>query len=582
MAEQGKTPTRDDLDESDYDWLDVTDFTAGVYDYSSIAASSPNVPAPKGAADAGQTWACIALPAGGLGPLPGVAVEHIWTPTHNTGAGEENYITGWLVHDELADGTTECFVILEYDNGTNRLWEAFSFIAETGVFTPIVFESNPSSADGIFGSPYPQLTRVANTDPTTTPGLPVIVFPSGGPATASTPTDSESGQLWVYPDPTNPTAYGAQQLITSVGGGDFSSVSGQVIVHESRILVFAGITYDYPAGGGFETNEQINFTDPPNSNIFGFQQTVIEGEEPFGYGCAGSISAGELFLVKKRGGGVVVTGDLVDFNATYLPGVQPTGGLYGRGDSGVGGFAYCSWDNGLWIWNGSNTSQKASSQLDDNFFLPPEFLGGMDSNNYGFFCQWIGDKLYTSNNMVFDSRTNGWWRYYPTKAQGGMDLYYVNPVKGPSFYAGVLSFDDVSGTANPVFMLRFDEDTPTETFQWHSLPIRLTTKRYVQARSIIVRASSNDGNTGSQVKISIFNGTTQVGSVTTPSGDITSVPTMIRMPIGGVSAGSTPYSSEDITFRIEGIGNGAAAPNVHSVSIGWAKRTQAKTTGVGS
>src|SRR5208282_2542453 len=122
-------------------------------------------------------------------------------------------------------------------------------------------------------------------------------------------------------------------------------------VHQNRIIVLSGVTYDYPAGSGFDTNEQICFTDPPNSAALGFQQTVLVPEEPYGYGCAGSISAGELVLIKKRGGGVVVTGDIFSPNVTDLPGVEPTGGIYGNASSGLDGFFYCSYENGAWVWN---------------------------------------------------------------------------------------------------------------------------------------------------------------------------------------------------------------------------------------
>ena len=618
--------------ETDYQWIELTDFTAGCYDYTSISGGTPNVPGPKGAADATQTFSCIALPSGGLGPLPGLAQSYTWPLTN----GATTYLVGLLVHDELANGDTEAIIIGEYDTGTNHIWGAASYILETNTATSIV-ETTEASASGIFGSPYPQMTRasplievsgvsidgstavitvvsggwpgvnvgdfatvasgtgtipadttvqsISGNDltlsgPTTAagtatvgftdvnqPGQPVVVFPAGGPAE---PTDA--GALYMYPNPQTPTSYTPYDLIPLT-----PSVTGQVIVHQNRVVVLSGITFEYPTGGGFETNEQINFTDPPNSQVLGFQQTVLAAEEPYGYGAGGSQSAGELFLVKKRGGGLIVSGDIFSPSVTFFPGIQPTGGFYGSSSSGVTGFYYCSANNGAWRWNGGNTSMKVSNQLDDSFFLPAEF-DTMDSNNYGFYCRCIGDKVYFSNNWLYDTRTGGWWRYYPTAAQGGTNLFWVNEVDGPQIYAANLSFPD----SDKSFLYRFDQTIPTQGYQWHSLPIRLTTDRYVELRQVVLRASSNSGNTAATVEVSVWNGTTQVGSVTTPSGHISEYPTMISMPIGAINAAGHPYSSEDLTIRISAHGNSGAAPNIHSVSLGYKQVASAPTIGVSS
>ena len=553
--------------ESDYEWLDLADFSAGIYDYTRIAATNPNVPAPKGSADPNETFSCVALPGGGIGPLPKMVEDYQWPGDFVT--GPNNFVVGLLVHDELANGNTEAFAVGEMDDGVNRFWQAWSYIPETTTGTLIVQQIN-ASGSGLFGSPYPQMTRAAATAPTTTVGIPVIVFPIGGPAS---PPAEPTGTVFMYPDPAAPTVYGAKLLYTPGNPG----VAGQVLVHQSRIIVLSGIAYSYPAGGGFDTNEQIAFTDPPNSTVLGFQQTVLATEEPFGYGAGGSISAGELVLVKKRGGAIVVTGDIFSPNVTILPGVQPTGGIYGSAHSGMPGFVYCSFDNGAWVWNGGSTAQKISNQLDDSFFLPPEFAT-MLSNNYGFYVRCIGDKVYFSNNWMLDLRTNGWWRYYPTKSQGGADLFYVQEVDGQQIYGGRLSFPSTDRT----FLYRFDQQVPTETWQWQGLPIRLSTDRFVELRQVIVRASSNLANANGTVKVEVYNGATLVGSVTSPNGDINAAPTMLRMPIGAVSAGGSGYASEDLTIRIIADGAGGPAPNVHSVSLGWKQVAKAKTIGVAS
>ncbi len=610
-------------------WYEVSDFSPGVYTHVNTTGTFNRLlEAPKGAADAAGTYACVSLPDGGLGPWYELDHSYSYTPI----SGTTNYLVGFLVHDELANGDTEAFIVTEYDNGTNRHWQAYSYDITTNTFTLVQSTTEATSTGGIFGSPYPQFTRVNLTfvtgvtftsgspnisaasfagvsdgdsisiwsvtsgtpsipaettvetitsttgvlsvnatgsgtalvafTSTVTPGNPVIVFPVGGPAS---PTDPQAGQVYLYPDPSNPTAYGTLALITG-SGTNWSSVAGQILVHQNRIIDLAGITYSYPAGGGFDTNEQINFTDPPNSAVLGFQQTVVVPEEPYGFGAGGSISAGELFLVKRRGGGVVITGDIFAPNVTFLPGVQPTGTIYGQGCSGMAGFFYCSYAQGAWLWNGANTAQKISTQLEDNFFLPAEYFTGMKSNNYGFFIQSIGDKVYFSNNYLYDSRTNAWWKYYPDASQGGTNLYYVNPVSGPKIYAANLSFG--SGAD---FMYEFDTATPAQHYQWTSMPTVLPVQdRVIDVREVVIKASCTAANCS--VTLTILDKGAVVWGPTAQTGTLSQGPDYVRFNTAGLGC-TAPQ------FRIN-VDNASAGDMgvVHDMRVRWRPRAHQAVT----
>ena len=560
--------------DSDYQWIDLADFTAGCYSYSSVAGTDPNVPAPHGALNADETYSCVALPNGGLGPLPGVAQSYDWTDTSG-GATVTTFVTGLLVHDEI--GQVEAIVMVEWDDGTNHYFIADSFLPASSAFTRITSTTNASGGKNEFpfGSPYPQMTRATDTDPTSTPGAPVCFFPVASFAYPN----ATAGQIFCYPNPASRTSYTPLKLITD---GSPQSESGMILAHENRLVVLANAGYDWPAGGAgvWGVNETINFTDPPNSVTYPAssttgQQLIAVAEEPYGYGCGGSISAGELVLIKRLGGAAVITGDLFDpTSITPLPGVQGTGQGYGNADSGQGGLVYCSIDEGAWIWNGSNTSEKISGNLDDAFYT-----NGQQFIYLSWYTKWIGDKIYFSNNWMLDTRTNSWWRYWPTAGQGGHDLFWIQPVDGDTYWCAPLTFQSTDKT----FLLEFSESTPAKTWQAQTLPIRLTTERYVELRRVVVRASSNGGNTGATIKVEVLNGSTVVGSVTTPA-TIGPTPTMIRMPIGSVTASGADqvYASEDITVRITADGNGGAAPNLHSCSIGYTQRAQAPTVGVSS
>ena len=150
-------------------WIAIDDFTPGCYSNGGVVVGNTvdrMLSAPPGAADAENTWACYALPSKALAALPGVTEVYTWpdlTPVtgYNDVVNSPSYLVGLLVHDELANGDTEAILILEFDNGANRYWHAYSYILETTTATSIVTNGGTPSALGIFGSPYPQFTRVA-------------------------------------------------------------------------------------------------------------------------------------------------------------------------------------------------------------------------------------------------------------------------------------------------------------------------------------------------------------------------------------------------------------------------------------
>lgn len=617
-------------------WLDITDFSAGCYSHDNTPSPTQVdrlLPAPPGAADAAGTYGCLCLPQGGLGALPALVDAYTWTATDN-GAGT-NYLVGLLIHDELGDGNTEAFVINEFDDGVNRYYDAYSYIVETTTFTAIQTNTE-STASGLFGAPYPVFTRanlifvatvslstttsITGTFPasivpgmfafilfgtgtippdttvisnsgstivlsnattagtadvgfssTTMPGSPVIVFPTAGPAS---PTDPASGQLYMYPNPATPTSYTPLPMIYDLGGGNWSSITGQTIAHQSRIIILAGQNEPYPAGGGFSDNEQINYTDPPLSPALGNQKTILVAEEPYGYGAWGSINAGELFLVKKRGGGVVLTGDIFSPNVTYLPGVQPTGGFVGQANSGMAGFFYCSYANGAWLWNGGNTAQKISTQLDDLFYLPPEWTT-IQSNNYGYYTQSIGDKTYFSNNWLYDQRAHSWWKYYPDEAQGGTSMFWVQPVAGQYIYTAALSF-----TSSGNFLYRFDTSKSTQGYQWRSLPLRLVAgdelqDRVTDVREVVVRASCAVPSAAA-VTLTLLDAGSVVWGPVAQTGNVSAGPDIIRWNLGS-AAGAGGLRQPQIQLGVISSTNDDNAV-IHSISVKYRNRAHEATT----
>jgi hypothetical protein len=536
-----------------YQWFKIDDFTPGVYDNSFISSADPKISAPMGSADADNTFCCAALGKTlGLGPLPALATSFGYSPSF-PGSLVTWYITGFIDNPGLNNIDDELIIILEGDDGGTHYVLAYSYDVQ-GASTNVILNSTSGTVGGIFGAPYPVWTRM-NATGTGNPS-PGLIFPGA----VTTDASGSNGHVYLYPPIAAPTTFAVQDLI--VAG---SSVTGQTIAYGDRILALAGVNYSWPAGSGINTNENINFTDPPRSSTYGNQQTILGSEIPWGYGAWGTQSVGELMLIKKYGGGLIVYGDIFSpTSVVEMPGVQPTGDFVGQARPSVLGLVYCSEDRGAWVWNGGNTSKKISSQLRDNFY--DCFTNFIASNNYGFNVQTWQDWLLFSNNFMYNPDTNSWWVLYPTVANGtgtvpGQTFWWYTPGRfGDQMYAAPLGFTH----ANNLWFSLFDNKVPAPHWQWQSLPIHVTpnSDRVVDVREVVLRVSdpSNSGN----CTVSLWIDGTTYG----PVGGIGNDPTPIRFntAVNGVF---------EIILRVNGDNAIAgSSPVLHSIDVGYSVRAE--------
>jgi hypothetical protein len=522
-------------------WQSLSDFTPGVYDFTFTYGTNGELPpAGPGAADAGFTYCCIGLPQGGLGPLPALTTSYTWPAGSFPGSVTTMYITGMTENPGLVNGVPEIVWMTEGDDGTNHYLLAYS--SPIGGTTQTVVSVSATTTTGIFGSPYPTWDRMNSTY--TNPGLPVLVFP----AAVATDPNGTTGHMFVYPNPSSRSSFSALDMITVPGT---NGVTGQLICYQNRAMGLSAAPATYPAGGGVQGNEQINYTDPANSDTYGDQQTTLVAENPWGYGAAGSVSAGELFLVKKRQGGVIMTGDIYQPTATYLPGVQPTGDLYGKAEPTDQGLIYCAEGAGAWIWNGGNTSQKLSRQVRNDFYDCSTNV--IASNNYGFFVKRWGDLVLFSNNFVYSSLTNSWWVLYPqttvTNYTGIKFFHYDNGTFGYQMYASPLT---VTSASNP-YLYKFDMQTPAQHYQWQSLPLNVAGPHdhVYDIRQITLKVSST-ANNNSTVTVTVLS----QGSVawTSPATAVPSNVTTLRFNVGAEG-----LQAPAIRINVDNVGAGDTA-----------------------
>ncbi len=560
-----------------YKWLTIEDFTPGIITNAqtvfALGEGFRGIPG-KQLGQAQQARGCIALPGGGLAPLPG-----IYIPPWNDGVpniaplrpvgpfGTESLISGFFVGGKIFDNTVngglaadELIICQEnFDTGTNEatFWiDAYTVSNVGGGGTGLGnlgSDAGPPIGLPLWTTMTGGQTR-ANSDPTQvgSPCWALEYWFRGEPT--GFPTGHGLTFLICYPDPTAPSTAGySPYQLAGVETGN----PGPIILHQNRIIQ-AGL-FAAPWGSvqrDWWTAEQLNYTDPPNSLALGAQEEVFVQENPTGYATWGSQSASELFLVKNNGGGLIISGDLNAPTVTALPGVTPTYGISCRGASTPIGFVYAVNNRGIWSWNGSNTSQKISNQLDDNSFIVealPELFAGPTVQ----IIQW-GDWIITSNDWLFDTNTGGWWQL-PGGFTQNPHIWYGTSFDGDKLYACL----PIPQADSMIDM--YARSTPSQSFTWTSYPMRppdVEKDKMLVVREVVVRAQGEG-----TVTIGVYaNGSSSTYSPDNElvfDGSEISITPAMKLMTGGQPA-------EDIVISIlsEAQTDGPA-PIVYSVSIGY-------------
>jgi hypothetical protein len=473
-------------------------------------------------------------------------------------------VAGFAITQQLNDNSFEVVTIYEADDGTSHYVVAKSYLDAGAVVNTIAGPTITSASQaGFFGAPYPAFTRMnAGGTPGPPPPGPVLVFP-----TSASDTAGGEGHLWVYPKLSTPTAFTAQDLITH---GPASSITGQVVCYGNRVICLVGVNYQWPAGTGVNVNENFNYTDPPESSTYGDQQTILAIETPWGYGAWGTVSVGELLVVKKHGGAVIINGDInTPTSIIRIPGIQPIGDFVGRACATPLGLIYCSQNAGAWIWNGGNSSQKISRNISDSFFdLETGLLG---SNNYGFNVEQWNKWVCFSNNVIYDTDTNSWWRLFPNRGTNvsglpnGRDIWwYAVPNNGNQLAVAPLQ---EHANADPWLSI-FDNTVPSSVYQWQSLPIHVekNADRSIDVRQVVVRASDPTGTNLATIELKVGSGFDNTTNPADPQSVIGTNPTPLRFEVGA-------QGLNDIVLTLIAKNTaGNSAPIIHSIDVGYIVR----------
>jgi hypothetical protein len=545
------TNTAPQADSRGLQYLEITDFSPGIFDNSVIAGTTalatPGLfPAPPGAADVAQTFGCTVLQNGGLGPLPalagspgpnGLSLSDIGIATVGTTDISALINSGQNSNDELIIGATD-----NVGGGSQRT-RFWSYVVGGASLNAI------GSAGGTFNFSANNKNFVAypfTTTLNTVNGIcPVVVLALAAPA-------GPTSQLMNYPPQAAQNTFSVDTITNHPLGSTFG--------HQGRIVTTQPNTgYSWPAGiFPFVPNEGFSFTDPSQSQTWPQQFEIFGPENPFGYGALSSVSAGELFCIKRRGGAIIIQGDLNNPTVTSLPAVQSTGEHYGRAASDQIGMYYCAEEQGAWVWNGGNSSSKISNQLDDFFYRSTPAIS--DTTYYGYYVQRWGQWMLFSNNWVYYAPTNSWWRL--ENPQTRSYFWYVPGWSNVWMFAAVASVPNTTTK----WLFEYNLTIPRASYSWQNLPLHLSRgDRTSEVREVVISAANAYGDAAPVIAISLVDdkgNVTALDTWTMRTGTNTIQTTRLN---AGVKQTTT------VAMRISASGT-TAAPVVHRIGVGFRTR----------
>lgn len=488
-------------------WITIEDFTAGCYNNNPISGQSPVQVAQPGYADPNTTKGCIALTGGGLSPLP--LAKFLSFP--NTGS-----FTKDIDIYQVGAGLDRSYFYIAYKGKSATTKTNFRIARATATLTGMTLTSvlTINTTAKIVTVGFPFLVRNRGKTTSTKPGTPYIVFPLG-----------QYGQVYFVSGTT----------ISALATGPSTRAA---FAYQNRILFY-------------HTTGLITYTTPPNSSLLvnTFLADPTDSNSMGKLGAFGTISAGELFIVRESGSSYTLSGDVNYSTVTKLPGVATTGGAFGLAAYTPAGLIYCGIGKGAWIWNGGNLSQKISQNIDDDFFL-------IKSNLYS--CYSWGEWILFSNSWLYNLRQQSWW-----KLQVPDLFFFCQPMTNNALVSLPLTFTTAPGVT------KFTKLKATTTWTWKSLPIRASDNKYINCRELVVALSLTSKT---KITVNLYSNQTKIAAFSVTE-NISTGMTVLRFPIAGITV-----ENPAISISVDSYPN--SAPILHYILLGITSRQHIQTVSI--
>jgi hypothetical protein len=489
-------------------WVTIHDFKPGIHQNLSPLY-------PPGTAALTNTYRCYALPSGTLAPLPITHTQSFTLPDPIDPATMQNvefrivglHVIGPLYWpDNRTVGTdqnnTEIFIAVEWWVGDEQTLAVYKYKRHHSTPTPwqLIWQSNENQDSNNGWDPDVRpagfhfgTSRSNHNDPKQSG--PTVVGWAG------------AGFARYYPDDANPNA---ESVMLFPGDkddpnniNDFCSPD-ILVMHQGRCIIFPLQILFFGVDSVLVHNEAMYWTAYNDFRAMdqyivevlgnqGFWNAPFGAESPVGWGCVASLSANELFLLKRKGGAYICMGDVSGIgpnspNIRQLPFVKSPGFALNNGTVTPVGYAYPV-DNGtVWLWAGGDFATEVAPQLPYNFWRPePKLLDGTPTR-WGY--QWTQSDSANNftlmpNNWVWETTTNSWWRIDDPNAETiyrwSVDWRYKKAYGAPRGFRGGASGDPT--------VLEFDTATPASSYSWQSQPISTTLDKSVNVLNMGVVAA---------------------------------------------------------------------------------------------
>lgn len=479
-------------------WLVLDDFSPGIQNkvLHTGQLAVPNKGG-LGAAVEEDTYRCIALPTGGLGPLPMRTFNYLASDFGsipisaniakvNISGGQ---LSGPILDAVGLSGPTQAafYIAFEYYQAggvpnPQHKWKVYQF----GLWDDPTLVTQIDSVDSVTVNPGTQIRGTWFTDYRTQlveadesiAGYPVIVYSwyEGGGG-------NDDANIWhMFPSPVTPTAVSILDL--NLVNGFIPPIPtlsvDKTVGHQGRYVGFEQTFYFAgSATATWSSDEQIYFSNTNLYTLFSTSASAFGYEKMTGFGAVYSTSTDELFCVKHKYGALTVNGPMENPTIVWLPGVTSTGGYSMQACYTPIGVIYGVKDGGVYAWAGGDNSNKISAVLEDDFFECP----GLDQYNQyrGQFAYW-DDWIITPNNWLYDYQGQGWWR-----------------LEDPDEYTFFLCQRDIVNnylftapvdyTANSdVLIAGFQKTIAAHDYSWKSQPFSQTMDQSWKIREVVIKA----------------------------------------------------------------------------------------------
>lgn len=480
------------MPKAELQWIDIDDFRPGIHNNALRSVTAPGAAPAPGVADPAGTYRCMATDQGALAPLwtQDFSLEYDELPDGPL-TGHDYKISGFYVAQPVQVANSlrehEFFFGIEWIDDTNRKFNLRRYRPFTPDWDTVLATQSSTVLPTVdqYTNTHFITTRSLQSNPLA-PGVPVVVISHA----ALTPTNPST--IWSFPNDASPSVTAVEALFTN------QYYPSRLLAHQGRTVLFNEITYGHGAVGGWFTNENVLWTEVNDSDTLSDSQAAIfSPENPAGYAVVASMSANELFAVKRFGGGLTINGDLDDPIVVSLPSVP----------SGIScipaitplGVVYLGSNGGVYAWRGGDTAEPIGRQLEDFTWMVENCV----LLDYKAVLTPVGtDYVVLPRGFVYNIHTKSWWRIdnldnqedgledapvFPTHLWNFQQGFSNN--QSPFVYGAVLDFntDEDSDEPQPI-VFGWDTATPAHSYSWKSHPLWALRNKRATVRQIIVEA----------------------------------------------------------------------------------------------